>query len=139
MCGVTVNIMTEIADWATGSASMCDPIKVRRTVTASIRLWFSQAARMGAKWAGVGRRRSRPTWNWTPICGPARQRVTASKARPLDQMTTDNDREYFSKHPEDYMHLHPGVPRYGALMAVRDRFVAAHPGHAVKSGHSLAD
>ena len=46
---------------------------------------------------------------------------------PLDQMTTDNDREYFSKHPEYYMHLHPEMPRYEDLMAVRDRFVAAHP------------
>lgn len=46
---------------------------------------------------------------------------------PLDQMTTDNDREYFSKHPEYYMYLHPEMPRYEELMAARDRFVAAHP------------
>jgi predicted TIM-barrel fold metal-dependent hydrolase len=42
-------------------------------------------------------------------------------------MTTDNDREYFSRHPEYYMYLHPEMPRYEDLMAVRDRFVAAHP------------
>jgi len=46
---------------------------------------------------------------------------------PLDQMTTDNDREYFSKHPEYYMYLHPDMPGYEDLMAARDRFVAAHP------------
>ncbi|HET8900152.1 MAG TPA: amidohydrolase, partial [Rhodanobacteraceae bacterium] len=46
---------------------------------------------------------------------------------PLDQMTTDNDREYFSRHPEYYMYLHPEMPRYEDLMVVRDRFVAAHP------------
>ncbi|KRE85617.1 amidohydrolase [Rhodanobacter sp. Soil772] len=46
---------------------------------------------------------------------------------PLDQMTTDNDREYFSKHPEYYMYLHPEQPGYEELMRERDRFVAAHP------------
>lgn len=46
---------------------------------------------------------------------------------PLDQMTTDNDREYFSKHPEYYMYLHPDMPGYEDLMSARDRFVAAHP------------
>ena len=46
---------------------------------------------------------------------------------PLDQMTTDNDREYFSAHPQYYMHLHPDQPSYETLMAARDRFVARHP------------
>lgn len=46
---------------------------------------------------------------------------------PLDQMTTDNDREYFRHHPEYYMYLHPDMPSHADLMAARDRFVAAHP------------
>ncbi|SEM14565.1 Amidohydrolase [Pseudoxanthomonas sp. GM95] len=46
---------------------------------------------------------------------------------PLDKMTTDNDREYFSKHPDYYMYLHPEMPTHEDLMAARDRFVAAHP------------
>jgi predicted TIM-barrel fold metal-dependent hydrolase len=46
---------------------------------------------------------------------------------PLDQMTTDNDREYFSNHPDYYMYLHPEMPGYEDLMAARDRFVAANP------------
>jgi predicted TIM-barrel fold metal-dependent hydrolase len=46
---------------------------------------------------------------------------------PLEQMTTDNDREYFSKHPQYHMYLHPEQPGYEEQMAVRDRFVAAHP------------
>jgi hypothetical protein len=46
---------------------------------------------------------------------------------PLDQMTTDNDREYFRHHPEYHMYLHPEMPGYEDLMAARDRFVAAHP------------
>ncbi|HTM79836.1 amidohydrolase family protein [Asticcacaulis sp.] len=46
---------------------------------------------------------------------------------PMDEMSTDNDREYFSHHPEYYMYLHPEMPSYEALMATRDRFVANHP------------
>lgn len=46
---------------------------------------------------------------------------------PMDQMTTDNDREYFKEHPDYYMYLHPEMPGYEDLMAARDRFVAAHP------------
>ena len=46
---------------------------------------------------------------------------------PLDQMTTDNDREYFQNHPQYYMYLHPEMPSHADLMGARDRFVAAHP------------
>lgn len=46
---------------------------------------------------------------------------------PLDEMTTDNDREYFREHPEYHMYLHPEMPGYEDLMGARDRFVAAHP------------
>jgi predicted TIM-barrel fold metal-dependent hydrolase len=54
---------------------------------------------------------------------------------PLDQMTTDNDREYFKAHPEYYMYLHPEEPSYEALMAARDRFVARHPKLAFDGAH----
>lgn len=46
---------------------------------------------------------------------------------PLDEMTTDNDRQYFSAHPDYYMYLHPEEPSYETLMEVRDRFVTRHP------------
>lgn len=46
---------------------------------------------------------------------------------PLDQMSTDNDREYFQNHPQYYMYLHPEMPSHADLMAARDNFVAAHP------------
>ncbi|MBD9369761.1 amidohydrolase family protein [Xanthomonas sp. XNM01] len=46
---------------------------------------------------------------------------------PLEQMTTDNDREYFGNHPEYHMYLQPDQPGYEDHMAVRDRFLAAHP------------
>jgi predicted TIM-barrel fold metal-dependent hydrolase len=54
---------------------------------------------------------------------------------PLDQMTTDNDRTYFSEHPEYYMFKHPEEPSYERLMAVRDRFVAQHPKLAFDGAH----
>ena len=46
---------------------------------------------------------------------------------PLDQMTTDNDREYFRNHPQYHMYLHPEMPGYEDQIRARDNFVAAHP------------
>ena len=46
---------------------------------------------------------------------------------PLDQMTTDNDREYFKEHPQYHMYLHPEMPGYEDQIKARDNFVAAHP------------
>jgi hypothetical protein len=46
---------------------------------------------------------------------------------PLDQMTTDNDREYFKNHPQYHMFLHPDQPGYEDQIRARDNFVAAHP------------
>ena len=46
---------------------------------------------------------------------------------PLEQMTTDNDREYFRNHPQYHMYLHPEMPSYEDQIKARDNFVAAHP------------
>lgn len=54
---------------------------------------------------------------------------------PLEQMTTDNDREYFRNHPQYHMYLHPEQPSYEDQMATRDRFVAAHPGLRFVGAH----
>lgn len=54
---------------------------------------------------------------------------------PLDKMTTNNDREYFAKHPQYHMFLHPEQPSHAELMAVRDRFLAAHPQLRVVGAH----
>ncbi len=54
---------------------------------------------------------------------------------PLEQMTTDNDREYFSNHPEYHMYLQPEMPGYEDLMAARDRFFAAHPDMSLVGAH----
>lgn len=54
---------------------------------------------------------------------------------PLEQMTTDNDREYFRNHPQYHMYLHPDQPGYDDQIAARDRFVAAHPGLRFVGAH----
>ena len=51
---------------------------------------------------------------------------------PLDQMTTDNDREYFKEHPQYHMYLHPEMPSYEDQIRARDNFVAAHPRPAIR-------
>jgi predicted TIM-barrel fold metal-dependent hydrolase len=54
---------------------------------------------------------------------------------PLDQMTVNNDREYFREHPQYHMFLHPEMPSYEEQMTARNRrlerngnirFVGAH-------------
>ena len=46
---------------------------------------------------------------------------------PLDQMTVNNDRNYFKEHPEYHMYLHPEYPSYDDQINARDRFVEKHP------------
>ena len=46
---------------------------------------------------------------------------------PLDQMTVNNDREYFKEHPQYHMALHPEMPRWEDQIAARDRMLDQHP------------
>jgi len=46
---------------------------------------------------------------------------------PLDQMTVDGDRRYFSSHPEYHAYLHPELPRHEELIAARDRVLERNP------------
>ena len=46
---------------------------------------------------------------------------------PLDQMTVNNDRNYFKNHPEYHMFLHPDYPSYEYQINARDRFLERHP------------
>jgi hypothetical protein len=46
---------------------------------------------------------------------------------PLEQMTVNNDREYFKKNPEYHMFLHPEYPSYEDQINARDRFLERHP------------
>jgi predicted TIM-barrel fold metal-dependent hydrolase len=46
---------------------------------------------------------------------------------PVDQMTLDNDKNYFTNHPEYHMFLHPEAPSYEAQVEVRDNILKKHP------------
>jgi hypothetical protein len=45
----------------------------------------------------------------------------------LEQMTVNNDREYYKVNPIYYMYLHPDYPTYQQLIDSRDRLLARHP------------
>lgn len=46
---------------------------------------------------------------------------------PLEQMTVNNDRNYFKAHPEYHMYLHNEYPSYEEQINARDRFLVRHP------------
>ncbi len=46
---------------------------------------------------------------------------------PLEEMTVNNDRNYFKKNPEYHMYLHPEYPTYEDQINARDRFIERHP------------
>lgn len=63
--------------------------------------------------------------NHIPVCG----HIGEPRAcwLPLKEMTTNNDRSYFSTHPEYYMYLHPEYPSYEAQINSRDNLLKKHP------------
>jgi len=54
---------------------------------------------------------------------------------PLDKMTVNNDRDYFSRHPQYHMFLHPEMPSHEQIMAARDRMLSQHPNLRVVGCH----
>ena len=46
---------------------------------------------------------------------------------PLDKMSTDSDRRYFSKNPDFHMYLHPEVPSYEQQIKARDHILEHYP------------
>lgn len=46
---------------------------------------------------------------------------------PLEEMTVNNDREYFRVHPQYHMYRHPEMPSYAEQMAARDRRLQKNP------------
>ena len=46
---------------------------------------------------------------------------------PIEQMTVNNDKNYFKNNPEYHMFLHPDYPSYEDQIRVRDNFLARHP------------
>jgi hypothetical protein len=46
---------------------------------------------------------------------------------PIEEMTVNNDKEYFREHPQYHMFLHPELPSYDEQMAARDRMLDKNP------------
>ncbi|MCK5280163.1 MAG: amidohydrolase family protein, partial [Cyclobacteriaceae bacterium] len=46
---------------------------------------------------------------------------------PLDEMTTNNDKNYFREHPQYHMYKHPDLPSYEEQIAARDRMLEKNP------------
>ncbi|MBV5314577.1 MAG: amidohydrolase family protein [Prolixibacteraceae bacterium] len=46
---------------------------------------------------------------------------------PTDSMTVNNDKSYFTRHPEYHMYLHPEYPSYQEQLAARDSMLTKHP------------
>ncbi|MBY5958186.1 amidohydrolase [Membranicola marinus] len=46
---------------------------------------------------------------------------------PLDAMTTNNDRNYFQRHPEYHMYLQPEMPSYQDQIDARDHMLEQNP------------
>ncbi|MCM4157034.1 amidohydrolase family protein [Gramella sp. AN32] len=46
---------------------------------------------------------------------------------PLEEMTVNSDREYFSSHPEYHMYKNPEYPSYEKQMLARDNMLRKHP------------
>lgn len=46
---------------------------------------------------------------------------------PLEEMTTNNDKNYFTNNPQYHMFIHPEFPSYEEQMAARDRMLDKNP------------
>ena len=46
---------------------------------------------------------------------------------PVEQMTINGDKGYFTEHPEYHMYLHPEFPSYEAQIKSRDHMLEKHP------------
>lgn len=46
---------------------------------------------------------------------------------PIEEMTVKGDRDYFGKHPEFHMYLHPEMPSYEDQLEARDNVLRKHP------------
>ena len=54
---------------------------------------------------------------------------------PLDEMSVNNDREYFGEHPEYHMYKHPELPSYEEQIAARDRMLEKNPDLVFMGAH----
>ena len=54
---------------------------------------------------------------------------------PLEEMTLDNDRSYFSNNPQYHMYLHPEAPSYEDQIRARDNLLECYPGISFTGAH----
>ncbi len=54
---------------------------------------------------------------------------------PLDQMTVEGNKRYYTKNPQYHMYLHPEYPSYEDQMKARDHMLEKHPDLKVVSVH----
>jgi predicted TIM-barrel fold metal-dependent hydrolase len=54
---------------------------------------------------------------------------------PENEMTVDNDRRYYTRHPEYYMYLHPEAPSYQDQINARDNLLRKHPKLSFTGAH----
>ncbi|MHC4395523.1 MAG: amidohydrolase family protein [Planctomycetota bacterium] len=46
---------------------------------------------------------------------------------PVDEMTVNNDKDYYRQFPKYHLYLHPEYPRYEEIIAARDHMLEKHP------------
>jgi len=46
---------------------------------------------------------------------------------PLEEMTVNNDKQYYKEHPQYHMYLHPEFPSYEDQIKARDNLLRKHP------------
>ncbi len=54
---------------------------------------------------------------------------------PKEEMTVNNDKEYFTTHPQYYMYIHPEMPSYEDQISSRDRMLEKNPGLRYMGAH----
>jgi predicted TIM-barrel fold metal-dependent hydrolase len=54
---------------------------------------------------------------------------------PLEEMTLDNDRSYFTRNPQYHMYLHPEAPSYDDQINVLDNLLQRYPGIDYTGAH----
>jgi predicted TIM-barrel fold metal-dependent hydrolase len=54
---------------------------------------------------------------------------------PIEEMTTNNDRSYFTEHPQYHMYQHPDFPTYEEQIAARDKVLEKNPNLTFVGAH----
>lgn len=54
---------------------------------------------------------------------------------PIEEMTVNNDKQYFARHPEYHMFLQPDLPSYEDQMQARNNMLNKHPKLAFMGAH----